>query len=117
MEQVTRTMSRRTVLIVGALLATTVAVVAYALGAFVDPVTVDALKKAGLVANGGAISGVSGFFSALTANLIWIAVTVIGASVVAIGLLFILGHSRAQDYAIKVALGALVIVGAPGIMA
>ncbi len=108
---------RRAVVIGGALLALLMALGVVAFGLTIDVATLDALKKAGLRANGGAIAGVQGFFDALEANLVWLAVTVIGASIVAIGLLFVLGHSRAQDYAIKVALGAMVIVGAPGIMA
>jgi hypothetical protein len=38
-------------------------------------------------------------------------------AVVVIGGLFFFGHSRAADYALKILIGAVVIVSAPGIAA
>jgi len=37
--------------------------------------------------------------------------------IVVIGALFFFGHSRAADYAAKIALGAVIVVSAPGIAA
>jgi hypothetical protein len=75
-----------------------------------------ALKAAGV--NGGtAITGVETFIDKLKANLTWLAVTVVGAAVIVIGLLFAMGHSRAQDIAIKGLIGAAIIAGGSGIVA
>lgn len=79
--------------------------------------SVDALKRAGLSANGGVIGGVNTLFDTLKNNVVWIAVTAIPTIIVVVGLLFLFGHSRAQDYAMRIALGILVIVAAPGIVA
>jgi len=77
---------------------------------------VDALKAAGL-AGGSAIGGVAGFFSALKSNLVWLGVTVVGFAIVLIAILFLSGHSRAHDIALKVGIGVFLLVAAPGIVA
>ncbi|HTC58826.1 MAG TPA: hypothetical protein VK691_01785 [Solirubrobacteraceae bacterium] len=77
---------------------------------------VDALKAAGL-AGGSAIGGVSGFFSAITSNLVWLGVTVVGFAIVLIAILFLSGHSRAHDIALKVGVGVFLLIAAPGIVA
>lgn len=77
---------------------------------------VDALKAAGL-AGGSAIGGVAGFFSALTRNLVWLGVTVIGFAITLIAILFLSGHSRAHDIALKVGIGIFLLIAAPGIVA
>lgn len=76
---------------------------------------VDALKAANL--GGTAIDGVSGFIDGITANLKWLAGAVALAAVIVIGLLFLTGHSRAQDYAIRFALGCAILAGGTGIVA
>ena len=40
--------------------------------------------------------------------------TIATLAVLVIGGLFFFGHSRAQDYAAKIAIGAVIIVSAPG---
>jgi hypothetical protein len=77
---------------------------------------VEALKAAGL-AGGSAISGVAGFFTALTSNLVWLGVTVIGFAIVLIAILFLSGHSRAHEIALKVGIGVFLLIAAPGIVA
>jgi hypothetical protein len=77
---------------------------------------VDALKAAGL-AGGTAIGGVAGFFDALKSNLVWLGVTVVGFALVLIAILFLSGHSRAHDIALKVGVGVFLLVAAPGIVA
>jgi hypothetical protein len=57
------------------------------------------------------------FVSQMTDNAVWIIATVVGLSLVAIGGMFLFGHSRAQDYAAKIALGVGIIILAPGIAA
>ena len=77
---------------------------------------VEALKAAGL-AGGSAINGVAGFFGALTKNLVWLGVTVIGFAIVVIAILFLSGHSRAHEIALKVGIGVFLLIAAPGIVA
>lgn len=77
---------------------------------------VDALRAAGL-AGGSAIGGVAGFFSAITSNLVWLGVTVVGFAIVLIAILFLSGHSRAHDIALKVGVGVFLLIAAPGIVA
>jgi len=77
---------------------------------------VGALNAAG-VTGGTPIAGLGQFVSRLRGNLIWVAVTVVGIAVIGIGLLFLFGHSRAQDYAIKALMGAAIIASGSGIVA
>jgi hypothetical protein len=77
-----------------------------------------ALRAAGVTgkapANAGAITQ---FVSTITDNALWMIGTVAVLGVVVIGALFFFGHSRAADYAAKIALGAVIVVSAPGIAA
>jgi hypothetical protein len=66
---------------------------------------------------GGAIAGIQTFADKIKGNLIWLVSVVSGVAVVAIGAMFLTGHSRAQDYALKAGVGFLVIAGAGGIVA
>lgn len=77
--------------------------------------SVDALKAANL--GGSAIAGVDDFIADVTSNLKWLAGAVALAAVIVIGLLFLTGHSRAQDYAIRFGLGCAVLAGGTGIVA
>lgn len=76
----------------------------------------DALRAAGV--NGKAPSGagaIQGFVSTITDNALWIIGTVAALAILMIGALFFFGHSRAQDYAARIAVGAVIVVAAPGI--
>lgn len=77
-----------------------------------------ALRAAGVTGsaptNGTAIQT---FVSTITGNALWIIGTIATLSVLVIGGLFFFGHSRAQDYAARIAIGAVIIVSAPGIAA
>lgn len=75
----------------------------------------DALKAANL--GGTAIKGVDDFIDGFTDNLKWLAGAVALAAVFVIGLLFLTGHSRAQDYAIRFGIGCAIIAGGTGIVA
>ena len=95
--------------------------IAVALGAAYAQVVMahaDALRAAGVngqaPANAGAIKG---FVSAITDNALWLIGTVSVLAVMVVGGLFFFGHSRAGDYAAKIATGAVIIVSAPGIAA
>lgn len=75
-----------------------------------------ALRAAGI--NGKAPSGagaIEGFVSEITDNALWIIGTTAGLAILLIGALFFFGHSRAQDYAARIAIGAVIVVAAPGI--
>lgn len=75
-----------------------------------------ALRAAGV--NGSPPKGagaITGFVSAITDNALWIIGTTAGLAILMIGALFFFGHSRAQDYAARIAIGAVIVVAAPGI--
>lgn len=74
-----------------------------------------ALQAAGLTSNSGAIGGVANFVSDLTDNVKWLAATFVGLAIAVVGLLFMMGHTRAHDIAIKAGIGAAIIVGLGGI--
>lgn len=76
----------------------------------------DALRAAGV--NGKAPSGagaIQGFVSTITENALWIIGTTATLALLLVGALFFFGHSRAQDYAARILVGAVLIVAAPGI--
>lgn len=76
----------------------------------------DALRAAGV--NGKAPSGagaIKGFVSTITDNALWIIGTTATLALLLVGALFFFGHSRAQDYAARILVGAVLIVAAPGI--
>src|SRR5450755_2006273 len=78
---------------------------------------VDALAAAGTFSGqgkGSAIAGIQTFADSIKGNLIWLVATIAGVAVVA---MFLTGHSRAQDYALKAGVGFLVIAGGSGIVA
>ena len=78
----------------------------------------DALRAAGL--NGKAPAGAGAlkkFVDLLTANALWAIGTVAVLAILLIGGLFFFGHSRAGDYAAKIAVGAVIVVSAPGLAA
>lgn len=77
---------------------------------------VDALRAAGL-SGGSAIGGVAKFMDALKGNLVWLGVTITGFAVVLIAILFLSGHHRAHEIALKVGIGVFLLVAAPGIVA
>jgi hypothetical protein len=76
----------------------------------------DSLRAAGLNGeappNAGAFKG---FIDQMTQNALWIIGTSVALGLLIIGGLFLFGHSRAQDYAAKVAMGVGIIILAPGI--
>ncbi|WP_170179079.1 TrbC/VirB2 family protein [Solirubrobacter pauli] len=81
-------------------------------------VNAHALRAAGVTGsappNAGAITQ---FVSAITDNALWLIGTIATLAILLIGALFFFGHSRAGDYAAKIAIGAVIIVSAPGIAA
>ena len=64
--------------------------------------------------NSGAFKG---FVDTMTDNAVWIIGTCVILAIVVVGALFFFGHTRAQDYAMKIAAGIALIILAPGIAA
>lgn len=78
---------------------------------------VDALRAAGVGGKGSAIAGLGNFVSKIKGNITWAVITVAGLMIVVVGAMFVMGHSRAQDLAAKVGIGAAIIAAAGGIVA
>lgn len=77
-----------------------------------------ALRAAGVTGNAPTNAGaITDFVSTITDNALWLIGTIATLAVLIIGGLFFFGHSRAQDYAARIAIGAVIIVSAPGIAA
>ena len=62
-------------------------------------------------------AAIQNFVSTMTDNALWIIGTVATLAILVIGGLHFFGHSRAGDYAAKLAIGAVIIIAAPGIAA
>jgi type IV secretory pathway VirB2 component (pilin) len=78
----------------------------------------EALRAAGVTGKAPAnATAITKFVSTITDNALWMIGTVAVLGVVVIGALFFFGHSRAADFAAKIALGAVIVVSAPGIAA
>ena len=77
-----------------------------------------ALRAAGVTGKAPAnAEAIEKFVSAVTDNALWVIGTISVLAVVVIGGLFFFGHSRAADLALKLGIGAIVIVSANGIAA
>lgn len=76
-----------------------------------------ALKAAGGFKDIKPIEGFSHFVDALQGNLSWLFITVLILVVLTVGFLFMSGHSRAHEYALRVIVGAAIVASAGGIVA
>jgi hypothetical protein len=76
-----------------------------------------ALKAAGGFKDIKPIEGIGNFVSALQGNLSWLVVTALTLVVLVVGFLFMVGHSRAHDFAIRVVIGVAIVACAGGIVA
>jgi hypothetical protein len=96
-------------------LAATAALAAYAAVALAQA---HALRAAGVTGTAPQnADAITKFVATITDNALWVIGTIAVLAVVVIGGLFFFGHSRASDYALKILIGAVVIVSAPGIAA
>ena len=75
-----------------------------------------ALEAAGAF-QGTPIAGVEQFVDKLKSNLVWLGATAMALVIVVVGLLFMAGHSRAQDFAIKTLVGLAILASVGGIVA
>ncbi len=102
---------RRVVLAVGALVLLVVATILVLAGGHVQ-----ALQAAGAF-KGEEIGGIANFVSKLKGNLVWLGGTAMGLVIAVVGIMFMAGHSRAHDVAIRTLVGLAILASISGIIA
>ena len=75
-----------------------------------------ALEAAGAF-KGTPIGGVAKFVDELKGNLIWLGGTAMGLVIAVVGIMFMAGHSRAHDIAIRTIAGLAILASVSGIVA
>ncbi len=75
-----------------------------------------ALQAAGAF-KGEEISGVATFVGKLKGNLVWLGGTAMGLVIAVVGIMFMAGHSRAHDLAIRTLVGLAILASISGIIA
>jgi hypothetical protein len=89
---------------------------ALALLLFLAGADTHALQAAGAF-NGTPISGVQTFVDKLRGNLVWLGGTAMGLVIAVVGIMFMAGHSRAHDLAIRTIVGLAILASISGIVA
>jgi hypothetical protein len=90
--------------------------IAVTLVAVLPDAHVNALDAAGAF-KGEAIGGVANFVDKLKGNLVWLGGTAMGLVIAVVGIMFMAGHSRAHDIAIKTIVGLAILASISGIVA
>lgn len=85
------------------------------IGAFPDG-HVHALDAAGAF-KGTPIGGVQQFVEKLKGNIVWLGGTAMGLVIAVVGIMFMAGHSRAHDIAIRTIAGLAILASISGIVA
>ena len=75
-----------------------------------------ALNAAGAF-NGTPIPGVQNFVEKLKGSLVWLGGTAMSLVIAVVGIMFMAGHSRAHDVAIKTLVGLAILASISGIVA
>jgi hypothetical protein len=75
-----------------------------------------ALNAAGAF-HGTPINGVQGFVEKLEGSLVWLGGTMMGLVIAVVAIMFMAGHSRAHDVAIKTIVGLAILSSISGIVA
>lgn len=75
-----------------------------------------ALDAAGAF-KGEEIAGISKFVEKIKGNLVWLGGTAMGLIIAVVGIMFLAGHSRAHDVAIKTLVGLAILASISGIVA
>ncbi len=75
-----------------------------------------ALNAAGAF-NGTPIDGVQKFAEKLKGNIVWLGGTGMGLVIAVVGIMFMAGHSRAHDIAIRTIIGLAILASISGIVA
>ena len=76
----------------------------------------DALNAAGAF-HGTPINGVQNFVEKLKGSLVWLGSTMMGLVIAVVAIMFMAGHSRAHDLAIKTIVGLAILASISGIVA
>jgi hypothetical protein len=103
------TSRRRLALLLGLL-------ISVAIGAVLPDPHVHALNAAGAF-NGTPINGVQNFVDKLKGNLVWLGGTAMGLVIAVVGIMFMAGHSRAHDIALRTIAGLAILASISGIVA
>lgn len=77
---------------------------------------VHALEAAGAF-KGEEIGGIATFVGKLKGNLVWLGGTAMGLVIAVVGIMFMAGHSRAHDLAIRTLVGLAILASISGIVA
>ena len=64
-----------------------------------------------------AIGGIATFVEKLKGNLVWLGGTAMGLVIAVVGIMFMAGHSRAHDLAIRTLVGLAILASISGIVA
>jgi hypothetical protein len=80
------------------------------------PAHLHALNAAGAF-QGSPISGVQNFVDKLKGNIVWLGGTAMGLVIAVVGIMFMAGHSRAHDIAIRTIAGLAILASISGIVA
>ncbi|MHB8491521.1 MAG: hypothetical protein ACYDA6_04805 [Solirubrobacteraceae bacterium] len=99
-----------------ALCALACALIGVAIVALSPEAHVYALNAAGAF-KGTAISGVQTFVEKLKGNIVWLGGTAMGLVIAVVGIMFMAGHSRAHDLAIRTLVGLAILASISGIIA
>jgi hypothetical protein len=83
---------------------------------FLPGAQMHALDAAGAF-NGTPISGVQTFVDKLRGKLVWLGGTAMGLVIAVVGIMFMAGHSRAHDLAIRTIAGLAILASISGIVA
>jgi hypothetical protein len=75
-----------------------------------------ALNAAGAF-KGEAIGGIANFVDKLKGNIVWLGGTAMGLVIAVVGIMFMAGHSRAHDIAIRTIAGLAILASISGIVA
>jgi len=75
-----------------------------------------ALNAAGAF-SGTPINGIQTFVDKLKGNLVWLGGTAMGLVIAVVGIMFMAGHSRAHDVAIRTLVGLAILASISGIVA
>jgi hypothetical protein len=97
-------------------LALVVVVIGVVIAAIAPDPHVHALNAAGAF-NGTPISGVQNFVDKLKGNLVWLGGTAMGLVIAVVGIMFMAGHSRAHDIALRTIAGLAILASISGIVA
>lgn len=76
----------------------------------------NALQAAGAF-KGTPIDGVQNFVEKLKGNIVWLGGTAMGLVIAVVGIMFMAGHSRAHDIAIRTIAGLAILASISGIVA